>query len=107
MKRTHAGALALVLGTLGCGKEEMFELQLTDTQHLIERIAVARLTGIDRELTSPIVVGDLDGDGIDDALIISMTTIDHPGQLGLGGLRTEAHIIYGGKVTGSIDVSTL
>jgi hypothetical protein len=52
------------------------------------------------------VVGDLDGDGIDDAVIRSDFAFDGPdGRLGLGG---NVYILYGGGTgKGQIDLATL
>src|SRR3954468_15096447 len=62
--------LALVLGTAaGCGSEDVFTPELGSKERVISREALARIANRDEGLVQAQVVGDLDGDGIDDALI--------------------------------------
>ncbi|HEX3478410.1 MAG TPA: hypothetical protein VHT91_25490 [Kofleriaceae bacterium] len=103
----RAIGLVLVLGSAaGCGGEEMFLPELGSNERVIAREAVARLANPEQGLEQPLVVGDLDGDGIDDAIVRSDFAFNSPtGQLGLGG---EVFILYGGHaVTGQIDLATL
>jgi len=99
-----AGATAALAG---CGTEEMFEPQLGGTEQPINRVEVARYVTDDLALGTPVVVGDLDGDGIADAVVTSAAAIYvDPGQL--LQLVTRAYVLYGGSaVHGAIDVATL
>lgn len=99
--------LVLALGVAaGCGGEEMFVPELGTNERLIETSAVARLASPDRGLQEPIVVGDLDGDGVDDAIVRSSFASPGPdGETVFGG---AVYVLYGGSgVTGSIDLASL
>jgi hypothetical protein len=107
--RTLGPAIGLVLAlgsAAGCGGEELFLPELGTNEHLIETAATARLANPDRGLELPIVVGDLDGDGIDDAVVRSVfLTPGADGQTVFGG---AVYVVYGGSgVTGSIDLAQL
>lgn len=107
--RTPSPAIGLVLAlgsAAGCGDEEMFTLELGANERLIERAATARLAHRDQGLEQPIVVGDLDGDGIDDAVVRSTFTL--PGASGTTMYGGAVYVMYGGRgVTGSIDLAQL
>ncbi|MCW5806039.1 MAG: FG-GAP repeat protein [Deltaproteobacteria bacterium] len=96
MKYTAAlGALAMSL--VACGDAEMF---IPDV-NLASSVAVTTWFG-DR-IVSVAVVGDLDGDGLDDAIITS--------GLRVHGEDAQAavysYIAYGGPPAGEVDVATL
>src|SRR6185369_2449577 len=99
--------LVLALGSAaGCGGEEMFTLELGANERMIGAAATARLASPDRGLLEPIVVGDLDGDGVDDAIVRSNFAARRPGgETVFGG---AVYVLYGGSgVTGSIDLASL
>jgi hypothetical protein len=100
--------LVIALGSAaGCGGEEMFVPELGSNERLIETSAVARLANTQQGLEQALVVGDLDGDGIDDAIIKTDFASRGPGGVGIemGG---SVYILYGGRaVTGQIDLATL
>jgi hypothetical protein len=104
-RRASALVLAGVSAVTACGTEELFETRLADNERLIEREAAARLVKDDRAI-GLIVVGDLDGDGIDDAVVRSHYGISGPDvSLEIGG---DVHVLYGGAgITGEIDLATL
>jgi hypothetical protein len=107
--RTPSPAIGLVLvlaSTAGCGSEEIFTLELGANERLIETAATARLANPDQGLELPIVVGDLDGDGIDDAVVRSAFIT--PGAGGKTVYGGAVYVVYGGSgVTGSIDLAQL
>jgi hypothetical protein len=107
--RTSSPAIGLVLAlgsAAGCGSEEMFTLELGANERLIDKAATARLAHRDQGLEQPIVVGDLDGDGIDDAVVRS--TFAMPGAKGKTVFGGAVYVLYGGSgVTGSIDLAGL
>jgi hypothetical protein len=107
--RTSSPAAGLVLvlaSAAGCGTEEAFTLELGVNEHVIDKMAVARIAHRDQGLEQPIVVGDLDGDGIDDAVV--RTTFTKPGAAGTTEFGGAVYVLYGGSgVTGSIDLASL
>jgi hypothetical protein len=103
---SSAIGLVFVAGVAGCGGEEMFTLELGANERLIDRVAAARLAHRDQGLELPIVVGDLDGDGIDDAVVRSAFIT--PGSNGKTVYGGAVYVLYGGSgVTGSIDLAGL
>jgi hypothetical protein len=106
--QSPAIGLVIALGSAaGCGGEEAFLPELGTNERLIETSAVARLASTQQGLEQALVVGDLDGDGIDDAII--KTEFDFFKQPGPGIDHEGAvYILYGGRaVTGQIDLATL
>lgn len=87
-----AGAVA------ACGDEEMFALQLATNERDIQKEAAAQIASDDRRLDGAIVVGDLDGDGIADA-IISGAHVD-PDPAPVGTYRVRWYVLYGGAQLG-------
>jgi hypothetical protein len=107
--RTPSSAIGLVVvlaSVAGCGGEEMFTLETGANERLIDKVAAARLAHRDQGLEQPIVVGDLDGDGIDDAVVRSVfLTPGSGGEMVFGG---AVYVLYGGSgVTGTIDLAGL
>ena len=107
--RNPSPAIGLVLAlasAAGCGDEEMFTLELGTNEHLIAPAAAALLAHRDQGLETPIVVGDLDGDGIDDAIVRSRFTRPGAGDTTVFG--GALYVLYGGSgVTGSIDLARM
>lgn len=102
-----AGAFMLALGcaVAGCGTEEMFALQLGSTERAIDREAVATLASDEHMLVTPLIVGDIDGDGIDDAVLTTRSMSTQGRALVEGGAM---YMVYGGsQVQGAIDLATL
>ncbi len=107
--RTPSPAIGLVIAlgsAAGCGSEEMFTPELGANERMIGTVATARIASPDRGLQEPIVVGDLDGDGVDDAVVRSSFAARGPdGETVFGG---AVYVLYGGSaVTGSIDLASL
>jgi hypothetical protein len=106
--RTPGPAIGLVMAlgsAAGCGSEEMFLSELGINERSIETSAAARLASTDQALDEPIVVGDIDGDGIPDTIVRT--------YYGLGDTENDftvearVYVVYGGSdVTGSIDLAT-
>lgn len=89
-----------------CGSEDVFVPELASNERLIEREAIARLAKDDESIFQLAVVGDLDGDGIDDAVVSSYYMVRSPS--GEDEQATSLYVLYGGStVTGEIDLSTL
>jgi hypothetical protein len=110
---TPSRAIALVIASAGavaaCGSEEMFEPQLASSERLIDREAIAQLVKDDEGLEQLAVVGDLDGDGIDDAVLRTFNVkLSMVGNSESIEDRSVVYILYGGgTVTGKIDLSSL
>jgi len=108
--RTPSPAIGLVIAlgsaAAGCGSDELFTLEIGANERLIDTAAASRLANPDRGMELPLVVGDLDGDGIDDAIVRSNFTAPGPaGKIVYGG---ALHVLYGGSgVTGAIDLASL
>jgi hypothetical protein len=98
--------VASVTVVTGCASEEVFELQLASSERLIEPSAVAQIGSDRRGLEQLTVVGDLDGDGVDDAVIRSFSVV--PSEAGLVTFGAAVHVLYGGAgVTSEIDLANL
>jgi hypothetical protein len=107
----RAIALVIVFGAAGsavaaCGSDEVFVPQLGSNERLIASEAVARFGLDDQALQSIAVVGDLDGDGIDDAVLKTLFNAQPPdGGVEFGGV---VYVLYGGAgAAGTIDMETL
>jgi FG-GAP repeat protein len=100
----RASALAIAwFGMLGaCGNEDMFALGRE--QRDIRQFVRARIVSADQRLYEAIVVGDLDGDGIADAIVSASAADGDPGAR--PDLVTK-YVLYGGDLTGEIDIATL
>jgi len=87
--------LALILATGACGSEEAFELQTSNSERLLETAAAAHLDAQNEAFDAITVVGDLDGDGIDDAIVRTTTAYYLPNDL----LQIDGNIyvLYGGQ----------
>jgi hypothetical protein len=106
--RHHATAAAIVLAStvIGCGDEELFALDLANNERVIDTSANARLADPARVLEQPRVVGDLDGDGIADAVIRTQFLSDPSDRA--AGPGTTLYVLYGGaNITGNIDFASL
>lgn len=104
--RTIAFMLAAGSTAAACGSEEMFEPQLASTERSIERSAVAQIDKDDQAIETMRVVGDLDGDGIDDAIVRSYWNV--PTDTTSVHFGTALYVLYGGSgVTGRIDLASL
>ena len=105
------GAWIMALGALaGCGGEEAFSLQLGNTERSLDGEAVARLANEKHMQGSLSVVGDIDGDGIDDAVIttISMTVLHRGTPQAILVEDGQAYVVYGGsQLHGGIDLASL
>jgi hypothetical protein len=100
-----AFVIASASAVTACGSEEVFEPQLTGDEQLIDRAAVAQLAKDDQGMEDVSVVGDLDGDGIDDAVLRTsyiIQVMDLSVEVG-----STVYVVYGGTVTGKVDLSTL
>lgn len=100
------GAVALAMASgitlAGCGSEEVFTSALAANEHLIEEAAAARLDVSPGAIQQVTAAGDLDGDGIGDAIVVSAYSNDD------FDIKSRVHILYGGAgVEGIIDVSGL
>jgi hypothetical protein len=110
----RAGAAVIALGALGalgaaasgCGDGDLFIPDLGTNERLIEQSAFARLTLDDAILAVPLVAGDLDGDGTDDAIAIEI--IPYLGPPPAGSHGNQLYILYGGPaVHDAVDVRGL
>lgn len=100
--RARALAIAWITALGGCGTEDMFALGRE--QHDIRQFVSARIVSGDQLLYDAVVVGDLDGDGIADAIVSARAADgaprDRPDLL-------RKYVLYGGNLSGEIDVATL
>jgi hypothetical protein len=94
-RRATSFPLALILATGACGSEEAFELQTGNSERLLETAAAAHLDAQNEAFDKITVVGDLDGDGIDDAIVRTTTAYYLPNDL----LQIDGniYILYGGQ----------
>jgi len=100
--RTIALATTLIGSVAGCGDEEVFALQSLDHAVSIESAAVAAIGNTGQGVTSVKVVGDLDGDHIDDVIMIGTFRNQD------GFYQSSVRVLYGGaSVTGSVDAAAL
>jgi hypothetical protein len=96
----------VVAGAAACGGEEAFTPQLASTERLIESAAVATLAKDDEGVEQVVVVGDLDGDGIEDAVVQTLTTTASPDPD--ARYQLTAYIAYGGSaLRGELDLPSL
>jgi hypothetical protein len=108
-RRRHAIALAISLSgpVSACGGEDLFEQHLRAGEVAIANEAVLHVASDNQNIAQAWLVGDLDGDGKDDAIIrvtyrsdqIIPRTNDYVG----GAL----YVLYGGTATGEIYVTRL
>jgi hypothetical protein len=95
---------ATAIAGAGCGSEELFVL--ASNERLIEDEAVARIAADDTAVIRLAVIGDVDGDGADDAVLRTYSA--PPGQPGSEEGDARVHILYGGEaVAGDIALATL
>lgn len=95
--RLRACTLTLILAS--CGSEESFEPQLGSRERLLDTSAAAQLDADNETIQTVTVVGDLDGDGIDDAVIRTTYAYYYPNDL--EELDGNVYVLYGGQgVTG-------
>src|ERR1041384_4671891 len=92
-------AALVVIAASGCGGEELFSLGRD--QRDLGADARARILADDQRLDSATVVGDLDGDGIDDA-IVNASFVDAS-----GGLHVRLYVVYGSELHGDITLEGL
>ncbi len=102
--RSKSGLLAALL-LAACGNDELFKLDLGGSEELLGDAYTAKFTSDDQSAIAVESVGDLDGDGIDDAVIATRYTYDANDKTWIGG---NVYIVYGGtNLTGDIDLDTL
>jgi len=103
--RTGAWLTAAGCAVAGCGSDEMFTLETASNERVIDHEAVATLASPEHMLMTPLVVGDLDGDGIDDAIVSTRSWAVQGDTLVEGG---DLYVVYGGsQLHGAIDLTTL
>jgi len=88
-----------------CGSDEVFELQLGFNERLIDASSTAQLANDRQGIESLTVVGDLDGDGIDDAVIRGFARVPNDDTV---EFNATVYVLYGGSnATGEIDFASL
>ncbi|MBC7973566.1 MAG: hypothetical protein H7138_01180, partial [Myxococcales bacterium] len=106
MQRAIVFALGSTSALAACGDEDVFEARLGSTERLIDQEASARLASGDKSFDQLAVVGDLDGDGVDDAVVRMFHVI--PSRFDLVEFGTSLYVLYGGSaVSGTLDVASL
>lgn len=102
----RTGPIIALLLVAACGGDEVFEPQLASNERLLSTSSVASLGKDDETFNKMTVVGDLDGDGIDDAVIRTVYYYYYPDSLMEedGGV----YVAYGGAgLTGNLDLASL
>jgi hypothetical protein len=95
---------ALAATLAACGSEEVFQLELGSTERPVSDVTIAKITSDNHWLQTLVDVGDIDGDGITDAVVVAIADDNTIRP----NLVSEAHVLYGGPaVTGSISVDSL
>jgi hypothetical protein len=86
-----------------CGGDELFEPQLASNQRLLSSSATASLGKDDETFDEVTVVGDLDGDGVDDAVIRTIYTTEDSSEI-----DGRVYVAYGGAgLTGDLELASL
>jgi hypothetical protein len=101
-----AFVVALSSAAAGCGTEDVFEQRLSSNERLVELEAVAKLGVDDEGIGQVTVVGDIDGDGIADAIVRTYYVAIAPS--GAHAFGSGVFVAYGGTgIHGELDVTSL
>jgi hypothetical protein len=105
--RTILGIIIASSAAVGCGTEELFQLQLASNEDVLDHEAVVSIASDRYMFEQVVVVGDLDGDGIDDAMV--QPSFLSPGNPDDGPIpRLGVYVLYGGpSVAGKLTLEEL
>jgi len=90
-------AFAVVLA--GCGSDELFSVEGFSNSVPIETASIASFHRGGHDVQEVLVIGDIDGDGIDDAIVSTSEFDDYT--------WSSFHLVYGGGATGDVDLDSL
>jgi hypothetical protein len=101
------GIIIASSAAVGCGTEELFQLQLASNEDVLDNDAVASIASNRYNFEQVVVVGDLDGDGIDDAMVQPSFFIpDNPDDSPIP--QGVVYVLYGGpSVAGKLTLEEL
>lgn len=103
---SYVVAFVLAAGAGACGGDEVFVPRLADSERLLDTIAVARLAKDDQRIGQAKVVGDLDGDGVDDVVFSTSYVVRTPDNSFPS--ESDVYVLYGGSAaSGPIDLANL
>jgi hypothetical protein len=109
--RNILGIIIASSAAAGCGTEELFQLQLANNEAVLDNDAVASIVSDKYLFEQVVVVGDLDGDGIDDAMVEPSFVInDNPNDNPNDGPIPQGvvYVLYGGPpVAGKLTLEQL